>query len=300
MKICSVLLILLLLYSCTSKQTTNSSQISIQQDTGIISLMRLVDDSIPDLYLGDWLSIHHEENQTLPKYMYSQPIRKKNVTDKIYILPIGTFNSQEKYIIKVAIEFVQLFYQTETILLDPYKPEIPDSFVRFGYELEQNQYKTTYFHNLLKKKFPEDVFIFMGITNLDLFTNENNNYVFGQATLYSRVGITSLKRLNINPEDTVLSLKRVCKTLCHELGHTLTIQHCIYASCMMNGSNHISEADRRPCRMCSQCTSKLVYNLKFDQKKRLEEMLSFYEKYNFKDDALKTEKLLSIIHATLN
>ena len=34
--------------------------------------------------------------------------------------------------------------------------------------------------------------------------------------------------------------------LCHEASHLFGIKHCVYASCVMNGSNHLEESESRP------------------------------------------------------
>ena len=34
--------------------------------------------------------------------------------------------------------------------------------------------------------------------------------------------------------------------LCHEIAHLFGIKHCVYASCVMNGSNHLEESEAHP------------------------------------------------------
>ena len=36
----------------------------------------------------------------------------------------------------------------------------------------------------------------------------------------------------------------------HEVGHLFGIKHCIYAQCLMNGSNSLQEAENRPFALC--------------------------------------------------
>jgi len=36
------------------------------------------------------------------------------------------------------------------------------------------------------------------------------------------------------------------------------MKHCIYAKCLMNGSNHLDEADDRPFALCPVCSAKWV------------------------------------------
>lgn len=39
----------------------------------------------------------------------------------------------------------------------------------------------------------------------------------------------------------VFPLQRSCKLLVHEIAHLLGVDHCIWFSCCMNGSGHLSE-----------------------------------------------------------
>lgn len=45
-------------------------------------------------------------------------------------------------------------------------------------------------------------------------------------------------------------LRRAMKVSAHELIHTFGVHHCIYYECLMNGSNHLDEADARPMELC--------------------------------------------------
>ncbi|XP_037665616.1 archaemetzincin-2 isoform X4 [Choloepus didactylus] len=65
------------------------------------------------------------------------------------------------------------------------------------------------------------------------------------------------------PEITSILLLRSCKTLSHELGHIFGLRHCQWLSCLMQGSNHLEEADRRPLNLCPICLRKLQCALGF-------------------------------------
>ena len=47
------------------------------------------------------------------------------------------------------------------------------------------------------------------------------------------------------------------KTACHELCHVLGMTHCPYYECLMNGSNLVNEADKKPFLLCPICLRKL-------------------------------------------
>ncbi len=52
--------------------------------------------------------------------------------------------------------------------------------------------------------------------------------------------------------------------LAHETGHMFGLAHCIYFNCLMNGSNHLAESDRRPLHLCPVCLRKLQWSIGFD------------------------------------
>ena len=49
--------------------------------------------------------------------------------------------------------------------------------------------------------------------------------------------------------------------LCHEATHCFGVRHCVYASCIMNGSNHLEEAESRPFSACPVDLRKLQLTL---------------------------------------
>lgn len=54
-----------------------------------------------------------------------------------------------------------------------------------------------------------------------------------------------------------LMVYRCLKTACHELCHVFGITHCPYFECLMNGSNLIEEADKKPFALCPLCLRKI-------------------------------------------
>ncbi len=61
----------------------------------------------------------------------------------------------------------------------------------------------------------------------------------------------------------------------HELGHVLTIKHCTAFRCLMNGSNHQEERDRRLLHLCPVCLRKLCWNLQVEPARYLEKLKVF-------------------------
>ncbi|MCD1293612.1 peptidase [Methanocella sp. CWC-04] len=74
---------------------------------------------------------------------------------------------------------------------------------------------------------------------------ENVNFVFGLA-MYNIAGVVSIFRLD-SPE-------MVAKEAIHEVGHILGLRHC-KNRCVMQFSNTLEEARKKPDTLCSKCHS---------------------------------------------
>lgn len=54
----------------------------------------------------------------------------------------------------------------------------------------------------------------------------------------------------------------------HEIGHMFGIKHCQWLNCVMQGSNHLEESDRRPLDFCPICLRKTQSAVGFKIAKR--------------------------------
>eukprot|EP01065_Artemidia_motanka_P048416 TRINITY_DN7789_c0_g1_i2.p1 TRINITY_DN7789_c0_g1~~TRINITY_DN7789_c0_g1_i2.p1 ORF type:complete len:851 (+),score=201.03 TRINITY_DN7789_c0_g1_i2:677-3229(+) len=77
--------------------------------------------------------------------------------------------------------------------------------------------------------------------------------------------------------------------LCHEVGHLFGMRHCVYARCLMNGSNTLEEADGRPLAFCPVCLRKYADSVKgcapLDPPGREKSLLSFFEAAGLDSDS---------------
>lgn len=122
------------------------------------------------------------------------------------------------------------------------------------------QLETTPCCDLLYSRKPRDAFISIGFTMFDICNTESGfNFLFGEAQLDKGCGIFSFARYRDRAADVEprLFLRRCCMVLCHEATHLFGIKHCVFAACLMNGSNHLQEADRRPFDLCPVDMAKL-------------------------------------------
>jgi archaemetzincin len=131
----------------------------------------------------------------------------------------------------------------------------------------------------LKRRLPADAFCMLAITMPDLYPEPSWNFVFGMASLQERVGVFSFARYDPaadgkarEKEHEALIMERSCKVLAHETAHMFGLAHCIYYSCLMNGSNHLEETDRQPLHLCPVCLRKLQWSTGFNVLQRYRDL----------------------------
>ncbi len=146
--------------------------------------------------------------------------------------------------------------------------------------------------DFLKARVPSDAFCVLAITMQDLYPEPAWNFVFGQASLRERVGVYSFARYDpafygeARVRDyEILLLRRSCKVLAHETGHMFGLAHCAFFNCLMNGSNHLAESDRRPLHLCPVCLRKLQWSIGFDVLERYSAMERVARTNGFDDEA---------------
>jgi hypothetical protein len=93
-------------------------------------------------------------------------------------------------------------------------------------------------------------------------TSKGFGFLFGEANLDLSVGLFSFARYSDDISAASPRFLRRCgMVLCHEVGHLFGIKHCVYASCIMNGSNHLDESESRPFAVCPVDLRKLQLTL---------------------------------------
>ncbi len=235
---------------------------------------------------GDWLESFPEEGQTFEQYLNSNPTLPTEERQIIYIQPIGGFTATQKKVLQLTTDYMKAFYNLP-VKLNEIKPlgNIPKEFQRKNPYEKQLQLKSGYFLNdLLPKMLSKDAAAFICFTNYDLYPDDNWNYVFGQATLQNRVGVWSMWRFG-NPdksaEDYRLFLTRTLKVAMHETGHMFSMPHCTKYECLMSGSNHLMETDRRPLDVCPECMAKIAWAMKYEPTERYQNLAKFWKEEGF-------------------
>ncbi len=252
-------------------------------------------EAIPKPGPGDWLAVHQEQDQTFEQFKASNPNRPAPNKNIIYFQPLGDFAPERSPPLEKLSEFAASFFAMEVKTL----PSVPiENFPTRRNPFTHNpQVLTTDVLRFLKARIPGDAFCVLAITMEDLYPEASWNFVFGQASLRERVGVYSFSRYDpafygearTNGYE-VLLLRRSCKVLAHETSHMFGLTHCTFFNCLMNGSNHLAESDRRPLHLCPVCLRKLQWSVGFDVFARYTALEQFDRGTGFSDEAewLKT------------
>ncbi|WP_433765899.1 Zn-dependent protease [Flavobacterium ginsenosidimutans] len=296
-----LLLVFVIVCSCQSDKKEKAS--SVPQPT----LQQIlppepyfIDIKVNDVKLGkpaygDWLFSHKENGQSFEQFVrirHVVPTKEENI---IYLQPIGKFNSLQIKQIELVRQYLQIFFQLETkVLNDVSNDIIPNRARRIG-DMGQEQFLAGYIlTDVLKEEKPEKGVALVAITEKDLYPKPEWNYVFGLASYRDKIAVSSMYRMQ-KEADFNLSLDRLLKICSHEIGHMFGLYHCIEANCVMNGTNSLIETDGHSIRLCSLCQRKLNSGFKYDNVKRLKELEKFFKENNLNEGlALMKKDLVKI------
>jgi archaemetzincin len=240
----------------------------------------------------DWLAVHHDEpRQTFDDFLAQRPNRPTSARHVIYLQPLGEFPPEDRPLIAKLRDFAAAFFAMEVKAL-------PAVGIRASFSPRHNPYTgnlqilTGDVLDFLKSRLPSDAFCVLAITMEDLYPDPSWNFVFGQASPRERVGVYSFARYDpdfygepCTDDNGQLVLRRSCKVLAHEIGHIFGLAHCAYFSCLMNGSNHLVESDRRPLHLCPVCLRKLQWSIGFNVVERYASLERVTREANFTDEA---------------
>jgi archaemetzincin len=261
--------------------------------------LRPLADPLPAPRPGDWLAEHDEPGQTFAEYRDSRPVRRGDRLGTIYLCFVGEFSEAQRRVLELTRQYLARFFDGP-VEVNRHVPlaSIPDRARRTHPSWGDPQVLTGYvLHEVLEPERPADALAYVALTAADLWPGRGWNFVFGQADLRERTGVWSLYR-NGDPGrgDTAfhLALRRTLATASHELGHILTMHHCTAFRCLMNGSNHQEERDRRPLHLCPVCLRKLCWNLQAEPIPYLAELKAFCRTQGL-DEALWYEQAVAAL-----
>ncbi|WP_395744432.1 archaemetzincin [Prosthecobacter sp.] len=242
---------------------------------------------------ADWLREHDEAGQTVDEYRLAlSALKPSPEQEALYMLPLGQFQSGAAPSLAKLREFSAAFFGMDTRLLGAVPLEKVPAKRRFFGAPRKLQLRTADILQWLPSKKTRDAYSIIAVTMEDLYPDETWNFVYGEALLHGGAGVFSFARYDPvfyaekrNERTNALILLRSCKVLAHETGHMFGLMHCVFFQCLMNGSNHLQEADSQPMHLCPVCLRKLQLSAGFDLLKREEALLKFYEANGLKDEA---------------
>jgi len=252
---------------------------------------------------GDWLDSQPENGETFEEYVHGHPTLPTNERKTIYVQPVGTFSAKQLRVIQQASDYMRAFFNLPVVLRKTQSIDaVPKEMVRVQYP-HNKQIRTTYFiDELLPKMLPSDAAALICFTSNDLFPGDTWNYVFGQASLEKRVGVWSIWRLERDegkPAGNDLFLDRVLKIAMHETGHMFSMRHCTKYECLMSGTNHLEETDRRPLDTCPECSMKIAWAMNYAPAERYKRLAAFWrERSRTSEQNRMLEKARAIAHVT--
>ncbi len=238
---------------------------------------------------GDWLDTQKEAGETFEQYLNSNPTLPTAERRTIYIQPIGTFTADQRRAIRLTADYLRAFYDLPVKLnSDRALGNVPKDKQRKIEYRNNLQIRTSYFlDDVLPKLLPKNAAALIAFTNYDLYPGDTWAFVFGQATFSERVGVWSLYQFSNPSRKTAfdLLLDRTLKVAMHETGHMFSMKHCTKYECLMSGTNHLAETDRRPLDDCPECMAKLAWAMNYDPAERYNQLAEFWTKNGRPDEA---------------
>ena len=305
--------------------------------------------------IDDWLAQYNETGQTYKQFLRECPwlsnrklkyikntfvpsgssLPQKYPGAKIYLLPLGEFDTVSAPGFSDLAEYAQLFLSLPVEVLPPVKLEVDKDIVywvdtsesrelgrhegatrrsrrtaryrldsRFDDKSGHYQLNVSSLLLKLKQSIPNNALCLVALTMADLYEASTDLFVAGMAAWNHCVGVFSFCRYNptltfstefwhklyntvsmATEEQRRLVLQRSCKLLVHEISHLLGIDHCIWYSCCMNGSGHLSEDFEQSMHLCPVDLHKLQTLCNFDVVERYKTLLTFFEKHKMAPEA---------------
>jgi archaemetzincin len=239
---------------------------------------------------SDWLANHKETGQTFSEYLGCCPVTLEGARRTLYIQPLGELTPTQRRIVTLTSEFMAAYFNTSVKVCDDLPLSlVPPASSRPSRGFGQQYHSLHILHEVLAPRLPPDAAVYIAFTAGDLYPEDSWNFVFGQASLYQRVGVWSLARYgnpDAGPADFRLCLLRTIKTATHETGHMFSMWHCILFECNMNGSNNMAESDRTPLALCPECQAKLCWATGADPEAQFKKLAAFCQTHELKAEEL--------------
>jgi archaemetzincin len=250
---------------------------------------------------SDWLAVYDEPGQTFEQFRDGPrrvPTPERRTIRLVALDDVGDEGFPK---VERLAEYLALYYGLPSRVHALTEP-LPTFHTRTNESTGVPQILTTSVMRWLRTELPSDSLCLVAVTRRDLYPDPSWNFVFGQASPGSGVGVFSFARYHPEfpgsevarsgegaPTDAAergrLVLRRSLKVLAHEVGHLVGLEHCVHFHCLMNGSNHLGEMDRAPQHLCPVCLRKAQHAATFDVVARYAALAAFYRAEALDDDA---------------
>lgn len=262
-----------------------------------------------DCQPGSWLSQFQEFGQTMEQYRSEGPSRPEDDAP-IVLSVMGDFRvrgESARDIVAPVREFLGLYFQRPAVLGEsaplPVNAWSPDRGAAGQYDAEALLIS-------LKGSCGAGKAGCLTVTDEDLYVN-TLQYVFGLGHFHRRVGVFSMYRLwedmydvhtgSREPVRGPEPLRRALKVAMHEMAHELTVAHCVhYRHCVMAGTNSLAESDAGSLMLCPLDHEKLRWNLRFDPRRRYEQLAEFGLRHGLHREARYWQEMASAMPVAPN
>ncbi len=236
---------------------------------------------------GDWLAEHDEAGQTYDQFVAARPNRPGAGRRTIYIVPLGDLGRAAPPLDLLA-DFTRAHFQLPVRVLPAIA--VGDIKAQTRRHDSRMQMLATDVLEHLRSILPADAYCLVGLTAVDLYPEPSWSFVFGMASFRERVGVYSIARYHPSSGRDAASWvrSRALKVMAHEIGHMFGMEHCTSYECVMNGSNHLAETDRRPMNLCPVCLRKLFHAVGFAPGRRYRELTRFFAGHGLETEAAWT------------
>lgn len=105
---------------------------------------------------------------------------------------------------------------------------------------------------------------------------------------------------SMDPKAKVEFFRRAGKLMLHEIGHNFQLPHCVYHSCIMNGSGHIKQDIESSPMICNICLRKIQLRLGIDIVERYRKLLKVYQDNDMEFEATWVARRLAFVEKSLS
>ena len=211
---------------------------------------------LPPPQPGEWRWRFPEKGQTFAEYKAARPTRPTAKRQTVYLQPFFTRPPPDPRELERIAAVMQGFFAHEVATLPP-RP-LPAA----AYSRGRRQVDVLRLAKAMVRTRPPDALFLLAITDRDLFAGRLQ-YTYGWGSFKLRVGVLSTSRLAAGADEK-RRRRRLLTLATHEAGHMLSLPHCTFFRCLMNGARTLAEADARPALLCPVCRAKLCWNLGLD------------------------------------